>query len=366
MIKFLDLNAQYLSIKREIDNAIQNVISKSSFIGGEYLKKFENNFSKYVNTEFCVGVANGTDAIEIAIESLNLPIGSEILVPSLSFISTSEAVSRQGHKPKFVKFDENNFTISTSDIENKISTHTRAIIAVHLYGQPCDMDKINKIAKKFNLYVIEDCAQSHGAKYKGRPTGSLGDVATFSFYPGKNLGAYGDGGAIVTNNDEIANKCRMIGNHGRITKYEHKFEGRNSRLDGLQAAILDVKLKHLDYWINIRNQLANYYRDNLSGVEDIILPSESINVKHAYHLFVIKTKKRDLLKEYLNQNKIETGIHYPKILPDLLAYKSIHKDDSLEQKNIPNYLLSLPIGENLNKIDLNKITSHIINFFKKN
>jgi len=247
-IPFLDLKLQYLSIKDEIDLAVSNVINNTAFIKGENVSNFEINFAKYQNAKYCIGVGNGTDALEIAIESLQLPKNSEIIVPANSFIASSEAVTRSGHKVIFCDCNNNNYTISIKSLKSKITDNTRAIIAVHLYGHPCDMDGIYNVIGTKNIKVIEDCAQAHGAEYKGKKIGSIGDISAFSFYPGKNLGAYGDGGAILTNNKELSQKCIMIANHGRIDKYDHQFEGRNSRLDGLQAAILNVKLKYLDIW----------------------------------------------------------------------------------------------------------------------
>ena len=259
MVKFLDLKFQYQSIKPEIDEAIQNVIENSAFIGGKNVAQFEDSFSNYVGTDYCIGVGNGTDALEIAIEALEMPIGSEIIVPANSFIASSEAVTRSGHKVVFVDIDAESYVVSIKDLKKRITPKTKAIMAVHLYGHPCNMDELAKISKKYNLYIIEDCAQAHGAEYKGKRVGGIGDIAAFSFYPGKNLGAYGDGGAITTNNLDLSVQCRKIANHGRISKYDHDFEGRNSRLDGLQAAILNVKLKYLNVWIEKRINVANLY-----------------------------------------------------------------------------------------------------------
>jgi dTDP-4-amino-4,6-dideoxygalactose transaminase len=365
MIKFLDLKYQYNNIKVEIDSAIKNVINDSAFIGGKYLKKFEEEFAEYHQARHCVGVANGTDGLEIALESLNLPKNSEIIVPSNSFISTAEAVSRAGHKVVFCDCDHNNYTISISSLKSKITPNTKAIMAVHLYGHPCDMDQVVEIAKEYNLKVIEDCAQAHGAEYKGKKIGAIGDAGVFSFYPGKNLGAYGDAGAIITNNDQVAQKTRMIANHGRIEKYNHQFEGRNSRLDGIQAAILSVKLTNLDKWINLRINLANFYLEALKDINEIILPKRETWAKHVYHLFVIRTKKRDLLQSFLKKNNIQTGIHYPISLPKLKAYE--YKDQAKENffaNKIDSELLSLPIGEHLNLDDLTNVKLAIKCFYK--
>ncbi|MBD3768279.1 MAG: DegT/DnrJ/EryC1/StrS family aminotransferase, partial [Gammaproteobacteria bacterium] len=286
MVKFLDLAAQYQTIQQEIDTAIRDVIAKSAFIGGEYVSQFEQEFADYCNVAHCLGVANGTDAIEIAIEALNLPQGSEIIVPANSFIASSEAVTRQGHRVVFADCNPESYVISIEDAQKRITPKTKAIIAVHLYGHPCDMDALQMLADQHGLYIIEDCAQSHGAEYKGKRVGSIGDIASFSFYPGKNLGAYGDGGAITTNNAELAKKSRMIANHGRIAKYDHEFEGRNSRLDGLQAAILSVKLKHLPAWTEKRIAVADYYLANLKDIQQITLPVRQDWAKQVYHLFV--------------------------------------------------------------------------------
>ena len=365
MVKFLDLKSQYQSIKPEIDEAIQSVIENSAFIGGEYVAQFEDNFSNYVGTDYCIGVGNGTDALEISIEALDMPIGSEIIVPANSFIASSEAVTRSGHKVVFVDIDTESYVVSIEDLKKRITPKTKAIMAVHLYGHPCDMDELAKIAKEYNLYIIEDCAQAHGAEYKGKRVGGIGDIATFSFYPGKNLGAYGDGGAITTNNLELSVQCRKIANHGRTAKYDHDFEGRNSRLDSLQAAILSVKLKYLDSWIERRIQVADKYLLELDGVGDIILPIKQSWTKQAYHLFVIRTNKRDELQSYLSENNIQTGVHYPISLPKLIAYNYIgQSDEKMFSNSSDASLLSLPIGEHLSEEDIASVVNAIKKFFK--
>jgi len=360
MIKFLDLSAQYQSIKPEVDQAIQAVINESAFIGGHYVKQFEKDFADYINAKYCVGVGNGTDAIEIAIEALDLPSGSEIIVPANSFIASSEAVTRQGHKVIFADADPESYVISVDDIKERITQKTKAIIAVHLYGHPCDMDPLIDLAKENSLYIIEDCAQAHGAEYRGKKVGSIGNIATFSFYPGKNLGAYGDGGAITTNDETLAIKCRMIANHGRIAKYDHEFEGRNSRLDGLQAAILRVKLKHLPTWTEQRIKIADLYSDLLKDEKNITLPVRKGWAKQVYHLFVIRTEKRDELKKYLGEQGVQTGIHYPKSLPKLKAYEYIGQaQEAMFANQSDTALLSLPIGEHLAEMDVMKVVEAI-------
>jgi dTDP-4-amino-4,6-dideoxygalactose transaminase len=365
MIKFLDLVAQYQTIKPEIDQVIQSVITESAFIGGEYLTDFERDFSEYSDTKFCVGVANGTDGLEIAIESLDLPSGSEIIVPANSFISSSEAVTRQRHKVVFADCEPDSYVLSIDDVKKRITPQTKAIIAVHLYGHPCDMDALIELAKIYDLYIIEDCAQAHGAEYKGKKVGGIGHIASFSFYPGKNLGAYGDGGAITTNDENLAKKSRMIANHGRVAKYDHVFEGRNSRLDGLQAGILSVKLRHLPIWTEIRIQLANYYSDQLKAVKQITLPTRQIWAKQVYHLYVIRTDQREALAEHLTSKGIQTGIHYPIALPKLKAYEYLNQAGEMMFANkSDNTLLSLPIGEHLSLEDADVVVRAIKQFFE--
>ncbi|MGM0520207.1 MAG: DegT/DnrJ/EryC1/StrS family aminotransferase [Campylobacterota bacterium] len=365
MVKFLDLKSQYDSIKDEIDETIKNVINETAFIGGKYVEQFEKEFAEFCQAKYCQGVANGTDALEIVIEALDLPKVSEIIVPANSFIASSEAVTRAGYKVVFCDCDESNYTISIPSLKSKITPNTKAIVAVHLYGHPCDMDEILALAKEHNLKVIEDCAQSHGAEYKGKRVGAIGDAGTFSFYPGKNLGAYGDGGTIVTNDENVAKKCKMIANHGRIEKYNHEFEGRNSRLDGLQAAILSVKLKHLDKWTDARIKVADYYLENLKDIDGLTLPKREDWAKQVYHLFVIRTEKRDELQQYLKDNGIQTGIHYPISLPKLKSYDYTGQasEDFFANKS-DTQLLSLPTGEHLSLLDLEKIALNIKEFYK--
>jgi dTDP-4-amino-4,6-dideoxygalactose transaminase len=364
MVKFLDLNKQYLSIKKEIDHAIKCVIDDTAFVGGKYPKMFEDAFALYIGSKYCVSVGNGTDALEISIEALNLPENSEIIIPANSFIASSEAITRSGKKVRFCDHDED-YTISPEDLKKQINSNTSAIMVVHLYGHPADLDPIIEIAKANNLKIIEDCAQSHGALYKGRKVGTFGDIAAFSFYPGKNLGAYGDGGAIVTNNAELANISRMIANHGSSRKYEHDFEGRNSRLDSIQASILNAKLYHLDKWNAIRNTAASFYSEYLIGVGDLILPKVESWANPVFHLFVIRTEKRDELSRYLNQNEIQTGIHYPIALPSLQAYKYITQDTSyMKAVKYDKQLLSLPMGDHLTSDDAEKVVSAVREFFK--
>lgn len=344
MVPLVDLHKQYLSIKKEIDDAILSVISDSAFIGGKYVKEFEEKFAEFQNSSYCVGVGNGTDALEIAIEALNLEKGSEIIVPANSFISSAEVVVRLGYKIIFCDANQSNYTINLSDLEARITKNTSAIIVVHLYGHPCDMDNILKLTRSKGIKVIEDCAQAHGAEYKNKRVGCIGDIGCFSFYPGKNLGAYGDAGAIVTNNFDLATKSRMIANHGRTAKYNHEFPGRNSRLDGLQAAILTVKLGHLNYWTDHRIEIAQHYFSKLTEIIDLKLPEKNSWAKHVYHLFVVMHPERNKLSDKLASHKIQTGIHYPIALPNLNAFKKLgQQSEKGFAWTCGKDLLSLPI-----------------------
>ena len=361
MIKFLDLKKQYNSISDEIDTAIFDVIGNSSYIGGEQVSKFEMEFAKYVTVKHCIGVANGTDAIEIALKSLNLKPGSEVIVPANSFISTSEAVTNSGHRVVFCDICPESCNIDVNDLKKKITGNTKAIIVVHLYGLPAPIEEIIDLSKKNEIKILEDCAQAHGATVNGKHVGSLGDIGTFSFYPGKNLGAYGDAGAIVTNNSELAEKCRRIANHGRTKKYDHDLEGRNSRLDAIQAAVLLIKLKYLDIWISKRRKIAQVYNDLLPN--ELLLQNVPQNIEHAFHLFVIRTNDRDGLKVFLEKNQVQTGVHYPIALPDLQAYDYMRqKGKCVNATNNSAGILSLPIGEHLEPDDARHVCS-LINAF---
>ncbi len=355
-IKFLDLKAQYNKYKKEIDKSIYQTINKANFIGGDTKIQFEKQFSKYINSKYCLGVANGTDAIEISLESLNLKKGSEVIVPSNSFISTSEAVTRSGLKVIFCDVSIDNYTIDTKKLLKLINKKTSAIIAVHLYGHPCNMDELSRIKKKYKLKLIEDCAQAHGSFYKNNHVGTYGDISTFSFYPGKNLGAYGDGGAIITNNFNLYKKSKMISNHGRVNKFDNKFEGRNSRLDTIQASILKVKLKYLEDLVKKRNKNAKLYRRYLKDNKKIVLPINSSKIRHSYHLFVIRVNNRKKLIKEFTKNDIQFGIHYPKALHKLIAYKHIKQNTkNFLTGRIDNKIISLPIHEYLKENEIKKV-----------
>ncbi|MHA6643024.1 DegT/DnrJ/EryC1/StrS family aminotransferase [Mesorhizobium sp. A623] len=367
VIKFLDLVKQYRSIKPDIDAAIAEVIEEAAFIGGPHVKAFEDAFGAWVGAAHCIGVANGTDALEIALEALDLPKGAEIIVPGNSFIASSEAVTRSGFRVVFADVDPGSYTLDPTSVRAKLTPRTAALMVVHLHGHPGDMDELGAIAREHGLRLIEDCAQAHGAAVNGARVGAIGDVATFSFYPGKNLGAYGDAGAITTNDEQRAKRMRMIANHGRIGKYDHEFEGRNSRLDGLQAAILNVKLRYLDGWTAQRIAVANRYLDQLRDVVGITLPVRSNWARHVYHLFVIRTERRDALAAYLTEKGIQTGIHYPIALPRLKAYDYLGQgDEAMFVNQADRLLLSLPINETMSPADVDEVCAVIRGFFETN
>lgn len=364
MIKFLDLKSQYHSIQPEIDAAIASVIADAAFVSGPYAKKFEQEFASWLGADWCIGVGNGTDAIEIALEALDLPPGSEVIVPGNSFIASSEAVTRNGLKVVFADVDPGHYTLTAETVRAKLTLRTSAIMAVHLYGHPCDMAELKALADEHSLKIVEDCAQSHGATSHGKTVGTIGDIATFSFYPGKNLGAYGDAGAIVTNNADLAEKVRKIANHGRIAKYDHDFEGRNSRLDGMQAAILSAKLPHLNGWTERRIAIAERYMTELVGVEGLVLPHRANWARQVYHLFVIRTDRRDELKQWLADQGIETGIHYPVALTQLRAYDYLNQGgEDLFVNKAAGTLLSLPIGEHMGEADVITVSKALKSFF---
>ena len=370
MIPFVDLKAQYDSIKDEIDNAIQNVLNTTSFIMGEELKKFEEEFARFCNVKYAIGVANGSDALILALRACGIGKGDEVITVPHTFISTTEAISNVGGKVVFVDIDPKTYTIDVTKIEEKINERTKAIIPVHLYGQPADMDPIMRLAKKYNLKVIEDAAQAHGAEYKGEKVGSIGDVGCFSFYPGKNLGAYGDAGMVVTNSEEIAEKVKLLRNHGRITKkYEHEIEGYSSRLDNLQAAILRVKLRYLNKWNESRRENAKKYNELLNNIAGIITPYEAGYAKHVYHLYVIGVEKerRDKLREELKSKGVATGIHYPipQHLQPAYSYLGYKEGDFPVTEKASQEILSLPIFAELTDEQIEEIVEVVIKFKKE-
>jgi len=365
-IPFVDLKRQYARIKIEIDQAIQNVINDTAFIGGSYTNSFESAFADYCSANYCIGVGNGTDALVVALKILGIGKGDEVITAANSFIATSEAVTLSGAKVIFADINPRTYNIDVNQVEKLINERTKAIIPVHIYGQPAEMNQFLDIAQKHKVFLIEDAAQAHGAEYRGMRIGSIGDMACFSFYPGKNLGAYGDAGAIVTNNEEYALKARMIANHGRIEKYSHEMEGMNSRLDGIQSAILSVKLKHLDDWTTQRIQAASLYKHHLENT-DLILPSIIDDAKAVYHLYVVRTKKesRNSLITHLKNKGIGVGIHYPIALPNLNAYQymGLHKHEFPAATRASQEILSLPIFPEIKESEVGYIANSIKQYF---
>ncbi len=365
-INLVDLRLQYLSIRDEIDQSIRQTLENATFIGGAPVRNFEAAFSEYCQCDHVVGCANGTDAIELALKALEIGKGDEVLVPAHTWISTAGAVANVGAIPVFCDTLPGYYTISPLEIATRITSRTKAIVPVHLYGLPCNMEAIMELAEKHRLKVIEDCAQAHGAAINGKQIATFGDVATFSFYPGKNLGAYGDAGAVATHNSELAHRMRMLAHHGQLKKHQHLMVGRNSRLDALQAGILSVKLKHLPAWTQKRIKIAQQYHALLSG-----LPVEIQKVppgyQHVYHLYVIRVNasERNALKTHLEKRGIGTAIHYPRPLHVQEAFKGLNH----QANDFPNAtrdcdeILSLPFYPELRPDQMAYIAESIQRFF---
>lgn len=364
-IPFVDLLAQYRSIKSEIDSAIENVISETAFIGGKYVKKFEADFASLYGAKHCISVANGTDSLYIIMKMMGIGAGDEVITVANSWISSSETISQTGAKPVFVDIDPDYYSMDVEKFKKAITPKTKALICVHLQGQMCDIETIEKICIENNILLIEDCAQSHFSEYNGKRAGLTGIAGSFSFYPGKNLGAYGDAGCIITNNDELADKFRMFATHGALKKHQHQIEGINSRLDGLQAAILDAKLPHILDWTEKRITNAGIYNEYLAGINQIVTPKVRPNSKHTFHLYVIRAEKRDELAAYLKENGVETAIHYPTILPLLPAYSYLNKSsaDFEIASSYQSQILSLPLYPELTREEIQYVAKCIADFY---
>lgn len=344
-IPFLDLRAQYQSIKDEIQQAINRVLESCEFIGGSEVKQFENDFAAFCGVEHCVGVSNCTDAIYLSLRALGIGPGDEVITVPNTFIGATEGVTRCGATLKFVDINPYSMTMDVTRLERAITHRTKVIMPAHLYGQCSDMDTINAIARQHDLRVLEDSAQAHGATWNDKRAGSMGDVAAFSFYPGKNLGAYGDAGAVTTNDATLAEKVRMLANHGRQTKYEHQMEGCNHRLDGIQAAVLRVKLRHLQEWNDRRHQHAKLY-DRYFADSDKIMPVREIpGAKSVYHLYVVQVDDRDTVRKKLAEAGIDSGIHYPVPLHLQPAYRhlQIKRGSFPVTEKAADRLISLPM-----------------------
>lgn len=364
-VPFVDLKAQYNSIKEDIDNTIASVIEDTAFIGGKHVKQFEKKFAELYGVKHVISCANGTDSLYIIMKMLGIGSGDEVVTVANSWISSAETISQTGATPVFVDPDEVYLSTSVEAIEKAITSNTKAVMMVHLQGQMSDVIKAKKLCDEKGIFLFEDCAQSHFSELDGQRAGTIGIAGSFSFYPGKNLGAYGDAGCIITNDDELASKCKMYANHGALVKHQHEMPGVNSRMDGLQAAILNVKLPHILEWTDNRIKVADIYNEQLSGIKEIVLPAVRPNSRHTYHLYMIRAQKRDELKQYLEDNGIATAIHYPTALPNMKAFADLEIDsndfpvaNALEQET-----LSLPMYPELAEASIKYIAEKIKSFY---
>lgn len=358
-LPLVDLQAQYHSIKTEVDAAIRFVVESAAFVGGPAVREFEAAFAAFCECTQVVSCANGTDAIYVVLRALGIGSGDEVLTVTNTFIATAEAIANTGAKPVFVDVRHDTALIDTTQLEAAITPRTKAILPVHLYGQPADMDEVNRIARAHDLVVVEDAAQAHGARYRGRRVGMLATAATFSFYPGKNLGAYGDGGAIAFTDAALAKRCAMLRDHGRLDKYVHELEGTNSRLDTIQAAVLLVKLRQLDSWNAARRRVAGWYCERLAGIPDLVVPVVAEGNEPVWHLFVVCHPRRDRLRDSLEQAGIAVGIHYPVPLHLQPAYSRLGyaRGRFPVAEQLAATCLSLPIYPELTESDVDRVVS---------
>lgn len=364
-VPFVDLYAQYQSIRSDIDSAVENVISESAYIGGKYVKAFEEQFGKLYGVKHVVACGNGTDSLYILMKMLGIGEGDEVITAANSWISSSETITQTGAKPVFLDVHPSFYSMDEEALESSINTNTKAVIAVHLQGQMCAIERIKQICDKYKIALIEDCAQSHFSEFNGKRAGLFGIAGSFSFYPGKNLGAYGDAGCIITNDDNLAESCRMYANHGALKKHHHLIEGINSRLDGLQAAILSAKLPFILEWTTLRQQNAKLYDQYLADINEIILPVVRAGSKHSFHLYVIQAQRRDELMAFLRGRGIETSIHYPTALPNLPAYSYLNNkpSDYPVATALQDSILSLPMYPELSKPSIEYVSDCIRLFY---
>lgn len=360
-VKFLDLKAQLPLIQDEIMSKFKEIVDNTAFISGKNVKNFEADFSRFVGVRHCIAVNNGTSALQLALWARGVGIGDEVILPVNTFIATAEAVTAVGGKPIFVDINEKTYNIDVKKIEASINKNTKAIIPVHLYGQCAELDEIVELGKKYNLFILEDACQAHGAEYKGRKAGSVGDASAFSFYPGKNLGAWGEGGAICTNNDSLAEKIRLLREHGSKIKYFHEVAGGNYRMCEFQGAVLLVKLGFLDKWNDLRRRNAGYYFERLEKKHKIILPYVGVHNMPIWHLFVVRFSDRAKVVEYLKDKGIQTGIHYPIPLHLTSAYKYLDykKGDFPVAEKVQKEILSLPMFAELSQEDITYVAEQI-------
>lgn len=366
-VPFLNLQPIHDAIKVDINRAIESVVTSNRFINGPMLEMFEEKFSSYVGAKYCTGLSNGLDALRLALMALEIKSGDEVLVPTHTFIATWLSVTSLGGKLIPVDVDPKTYNMCPVDLSKKISRKTKVILVVHLYGQPANLDEITKVAQEYNVPIIEDAAQAHGAAYMGKRIGQSGNLVAWSFYPGKNLGAFGDAGAITTNNYEWFWRIKKLSNYGSEKKYIHELQGLNCRMDELQAAILLAKLPYLDRWNHDRQLIANIYNESLPGSADLMLPSATLDVSHVWHLYVVRSTKRDALQHYLRGCGIETLIHYPCPLHKQLAYRATNFPKFNEEmvNEISNQVLSLPIWPLMARAKIDYVIESIKNFDAK-
>ena len=360
-VPFLDLKAQHEPIRAELERAIRNVIDSSAFAGGPFVEKFEANFASYCSCKHAVGVGNGTDALWLSLLALGIGADDEVITVPNTFMATAEAITFCGARPVFVDVDERTYTMDPARIAEAITPRTRAIIPVHLFGQAADLDPILEIAREHNLFVIEDAAQAHGAKYKGRPVGTLGDAGCFSFYPGKNLGAFGEAGAVITNNDRLQEKVRSLRDHGQVRKYHHRFVGWNCRMDGIQAAVLAVKLKYLDHNNSLRQSHARKYQRGLADLDEVVTPFVAPYAEHVYHVYAIRTRNRDEILRILREKGVECGIHYPVPVHLQQAYQALgYATGSFPiSERVAGEVISLPMFPELRPIEVDVVLAAV-------
>jgi dTDP-4-amino-4,6-dideoxygalactose transaminase len=365
-VPFLDLKVQYNSIKDEIGEALQGVLENTAFAGGPFVAQFEKEFAAFCGTKHAIGVGSGTDALWAALVAIGAGPGDEVITVPDTFIATAEAISFCGASPVFVDVEETTCNMDPARLEAVITPKTKAIIPVHLFGQTADMDPIMEIARKRKLYVIEDAAQAHGAEYKGKKAGSIGDIGCFSFYPGKNLGAYGEAGAAVTNNDQLADKMRVFRDHGQSKKYYHDMIGWNARMDGFQGAVLSVKLKHIDAWNEARRKNARLYNELLAGSSALTLPKEAQFAKHVYHIYAVRVQNRDAFMAELGKKDIATGIHYPVPLHLTGAYRPLgyKAGDFPVAERCANEFISLPMFPELTAEQIRYVADEVKGLLK--
>lgn len=363
-IKFLDVNRLNSAFGSKIKEAIDNVVDSGAFILGPAVANFERNFADYCGVEHAIGVDNGSSALSLSLKAIGVKTGDEVITVANTFNATVAAIVNAGAKPILVDINPKTYNMDPNQVEDKITKNTRVILPVHLYGQPADMDALLEIAKKHNLHLIEDSCQGHGAIFNGKKTGSFGDAAAFSFYPGKNLGAMGDGGMITTNDDRLAKKIRMLGNYGQETKYHHDIIGDNSRLDAIQAAVLDVKLARLDEWNDNRKTIALYYNERFRNLS-IKTPEIDPRGKHVFHLYVIRTEHRNELSDFLNKNSVQTGIHYPIPIHLQPAFANLgyKKGDFPVTEEYADKILSLPMDPLMSFLEIQIVVSKVKEFF---